>query len=120
MENNTMIPKYIEKLPFNLRYGWLSAFNTAYDLYGIDRAVAVANAWVLKKINELENANTVQEDYSDEVKEKVMELSEPIATSKDGLVSVELKPVNNELISCSEDGEIVEGKESVKRQPVML
>lgn len=91
------LPAYVKKLPINLQMGWKSAYLTAADLYGFDRAIKVANAWLLKKMDDLENQPDEEDDGSEEIKERLM----------DKIVSTELEAEESELVSFSENGDIV-------------
>lgn len=114
LDASSIIPSYVKTLPFNLRFGWLSAFNTASDLYGIDRGVLIANEWVLKKIEEMKNEPVPLDDKSEEVKEAILEMNgikepslEKLAEIPEEFVSMSLEPKQGEFITYSEDGEII-------------
>jgi len=104
------IPNYIKRLPINLQMGWKSAYNLASDMYGFDKGLRIANSWLLNKMEELEVVP--QEDFlEEEVKQAVLskELKgiEVIAESNESLGTFKLDPQNEEMISYSDQGDIV-------------
>jgi hypothetical protein len=99
------LPVYVKALPFEIKAGWMSAFNIASDLYGFERAVQVADSYALRKIKELKER---PEPIADPVKEALMEEALVFSQSKEGeFKSFKLDAAKEQMISYSENGEIV-------------
>lgn len=107
---SSILPSYVERMPFEVKVGWMKSFNLALDQYGESRALSIANLWAMRKLDDLKN-NPQPNDYSQEVKEKVdsfEDQSEILAKSKEAeFVSFKLAPKNQEMISYSQDGAII-------------
>lgn len=115
MDVSTIVPSYVERLPFTVKVGWLKVYNIALDQYGETSALSMANLWALRKLDEIA-AKPKVEDFSDElVKRQLAEempaepVQEVVAASKEAkeFVSIKLTAKNSEMISYSSDGEIV-------------
>jgi len=86
------LPPYIKKLPKSVQHAWMSVFNASFKKYGEERAFAIANGWVKKR---LKKKGTVYVGKSEDF------------VGYDYL-TFDLTPENSELIvQNSEDGEIV-------------
>lgn len=98
------LPNYVKLMPFQIKAAWISAFNIAADLYGFDRAVQVADSYALEKIKELKE----KPPEPDPVKEALIEEALVFSQSKEGeFKSFKLDPAKEQMISYSENGEIV-------------
>jgi hypothetical protein len=106
MDVSTMLPSYVDRMPFTVKVGWLKVYNIALDQYGEDSALRIANLWALRKLDDLAS-KPAESDLSEEIVSK--QLNEVVAASKEAkeFVSFKLTPANSEMICYSEDGEIV-------------
>jgi hypothetical protein len=114
LDVSTILPAYVERLPFTIKVGWLKVYNLGLDQYGEKHALSMANLWALRKLDE--HMATPEEDFADQIISKLVEPevveqeeTEIIAQSKEAkeFVSFTLQPKDIEMVSMSEDGDIV-------------